>query len=388
MKSRVIAPGRRAAALIILILIAALIFAYFLSADDRETRDYSAIYNNLIDTAVPGDSSEEIYDDFSKMKNRSEKPSQQEIANIVAAESMHYEAEGGARSREVARQGVRYLLDLRTDYPNGYGCFFEWDAWSDGSVNPENTSYAITNAAVLDAFTEAVNAGVLNEKDKERTEDAIHDIITDYCENYFTPVNKQEGYFWYSDQDADDVDCPNVSSSFAGAAAKAMKKCPGVFNSEEKALVRKRVSMVQKRLSTQAGREDGALFWYYSEGSRSPNDLIHMCFILEGILDIREYGAGYSWEWSGQDEKNSIDMYYYGGSLHKYMRSQKNHDEADLYGFGGIIEYYSKTGDNEKAERYSDAALDSFEGLESGKYKDLRQETFFIKGLAEYLYGK
>lgn len=391
MKRRTKSSGRRTAAFLILIFIAAAIFVcLFITCGrgGREGCDYDRIYVDLIDSAIPGDSSEEIYDDFAKMKDRSSKPSQQEIAQIISAETMHYAREKNARSCEIVRQGAKYLLDLRTDYPSGYGCYFEWDAGSDGSVNPANTSYAITNAAVLDAFIDAVDAGILDKEDTKRAESAIHDIVIGYCENYFTAVNGSEGYFWYSDQKTDDMDCPNASSSFAGAAAKAMSKYPEIFSTQEKALIGERVSMVQKRLTAQAGRKDGALFWYYREGSRSPNELIHMCFILEGLRDIREYGAGYDWAWSEKDEKNSIDKYYYGNELHRFTEYQNINDSADLYGFGGAVEYYAKTGRTGKAKSIADEALSSFEGLENGEYENFRQETFFIRGMAEYLYGE
>lgn len=235
-------------ALILVFVISLLFGIVYLCRKDKEI-DYYYVYDRLIASMIPGKTEDEIYNDFVVMHERSISPSHQEIANLIIAESLHYSYNQDEKSRMIIRQGTKYLLDIAQEtYVNGYGLYDSWDAFGDGSVNPSDTSYTITNATVLDAFLDVLDLNVLENREREEVERLINTIIIDWCSYYFTEKNGEEGYFWYSNQKVDDKDSPNVSAEFAGVIAKALYQEPDLFDIEEKRLIEKEFRVFKKEL--------------------------------------------------------------------------------------------------------------------------------------------
>lgn len=151
----------------------------------------------------------------------------------------------------------------------GWGLPFEWDAFSDGSVNSRNTVYGITVAwgvkALLD-FTEGTGS------DKYVW---LIESVLDYYMGSFS-VTPAGGYFWYSDSGSDDKNVHNVSAMLAGQYARAGK----LLN--KKAYVE--LSALAFRGVWGARHDDGkGMHWRYSDFSNRPNDSVHAAYVVYGL---------------------------------------------------------------------------------------------------------
>jgi hypothetical protein len=154
-----------------------------------------------------------------------------------------------------------YLDVLRESArPNGWGLTYAWDAYDDGSENPDSTAYAITTALVLQAFLDAGEVGP--------AERAIAQRWSRCCFS--------DGFYWYSDQPADAIFTPNVTSMMASVMYRL-----GYTEQAEEAFQR----MFQ----------DGPR-WLYSDGTGDwPNDLLHHGYTLWGIERYRDAGGQVPW---------------------------------------------------------------------------------------------
>lgn len=151
-------------------------------------------------------------------------------------------------------------LDLLRDEarPNGWGLTYAWDAYQDGSVNPESTAYAITTALALQAFLDA-------------GQEPPGGIAEHWAECCFS-----DGFYWYSDQPADAIYTPNVTSMMASVMYRL-----GYEGQATEAM---------ERLSA-----DGP-DWLYSDGTGDwPNDVLHQGYTVWGLLTYRDAGGVIPW---------------------------------------------------------------------------------------------
>ena len=198
---------------LVIVIFAIIVYFYKLHSNYNS---YNQLYINLLEKLIPSNDENGIYRDICKIKEQSQSPSYQEIAYLISAECDRYNTTHSEKSKLIILQGTEYLLDnsdLDMDGEAGYGLFFAWDAFGDGTVNDEYTSYAITNAAVIDGFLDALETDI-SLKD-EKIEAVIHSIAMTWFDKYFTEVGKG-GYVWYSNRVSDNIDCPNVSAVWGG----------------------------------------------------------------------------------------------------------------------------------------------------------------------------
>jgi hypothetical protein len=164
-----------------------------------------------------------------------------------------------------------YLNRLReVAGPNGWGLTYAWDAYDDGSVNPESTAYAITTALALQAFLDAGDIGP--------AERAIAERWSRCCFS--------GGFYWYSDQPADAIFTPNVSAMMAGVMYRL-----GHTEQADEAITR----LVQ------------SWPWRYSERTDKPNDLLHEAYTYWGIEVYRQAGGTVQVPWTPRQAVERMD---------------------------------------------------------------------------------
>lgn len=164
-----------------------------------------------------------------------------------------------------------YLEELRESAgPNGWGLTFAWDAYSDGSVNPESTAYGITTALVLQAFLDADAIGP--------AEQAIAERWSECCFS--------DGFYWYSDQPTDAIYTPNVSAMMAGVMYRL-----GYTEQAD--------SAVRRLVETWP--------WTYSEVSDKPNDLLHEAYTYWGVEMYRQAGGAVEVPWTPEQAVERMD---------------------------------------------------------------------------------
>lgn len=195
-------------------------------------------------------------------------------------------AAGDAETADMARS---WLQD--DELPGGWGMEWTWDPYTDGSLTPAGTPFAITTAIAIDGLLEA---GI----DAEQA-DRIGSILVGWARDAWT-----DGYFWYSRAPQDAIDTPNVNGMLAGAAATFLHAHPDALPAADAALLRQRVERSLDRL---AASRDAQLRWAYSARQPIVNDLAHHIYVLWGGERARD--AGFDVAWTREEAVASVDAY-------------------------------------------------------------------------------
>ena len=189
------------------------------------------------------------------------------------------------------RELTQYLLDHSDEDGDGilgWGLLFEWDAFSDGSINPSGQVYATEVGNVIEAFLDAIDSEMMTEGQVAEVKNIIHQVIMDWNINYWTDENETgKDFYWYSTSPADNIECVNISSKMSGVFARAV--CAETFTDEEKDTVYHHIDACIKRILEVAQYTDGFITWPYLTRNESTNDSIHHAFILEGLSGYKEF---------------------------------------------------------------------------------------------------
>lgn len=219
---------------------------------------------------------------------------------------------------------------------------------------------------------------------KYELQNITNNIIVSWCENHFTEV-PGGGYFWYSNQQVDNIDSPNISAMLAGVFSKTIYLYPEIFSDEEINMCREKIILSANNINSKVELADGMPFWQYINGKDSENDLVHHCFMLEGISLMRKY-EDITFDWNGDDELNSLNEFFLGDDElynNPIIEGRKNNNEANMYGLGELLYYYSLIGEDEKASKVVDIISDKIEDDNN----DFRSMSFVIKGLSQYYFN-
>lgn len=185
---------------------------------------------------------------------------------------------GGLLLSSAGAEEASRLADTLWEHaaPHGWGLPYEWDAYRDGTVNPETTAYAITTALVLNGL---LDAGLADER--------AADVAVAWAGCCWS-----DGFFWYSDQPHDAIYTPNVSSMLAGVIFRFVHERPDLFALEEREALSSRANSAMTRLFATArpGPE-----WAYSDFEDRPNDLLHHVYTLWGAELYRQFGGSVPW---------------------------------------------------------------------------------------------
>ena len=199
------------------------------------------------------------------------------------------EAAVAAGDAETADLASAWLQD--DQLPAGWGMGWTWDPYSDGSMTPAGTPFAITTAIAIVSLLEA---GI----DAEQA-DRIGRILVRWAREAWT-----DGYFWYSLAPQDAIDTPNGNGMLAGAAATFLAEHEDVLTDADAAFLRERV---ERSLAHLASDHDASLRWSYSARQAVVNDLANHIYILWGAERARD--AGFEIGWSREEAIDSVDSY-------------------------------------------------------------------------------
>lgn len=199
---------------------------------------------------------------------------------ILGARTALYLLSSGYGTEAQARDLLGRLEALATPVGSGlgWGLADPWDAFSDGSVNPRETTYAYTTAQASWAFVEASEA-----LGDDRFLDLAESGVTALTEGMCCWSDGAVSALWYSDQAADRGDdriTPNVSAlaiyvaMAVGEDDLSLSLLEFVLSSEGQDYSR----------DPYQGVAIGDHNWPYSSGGSTPNDLVHLAFIGAGLL--------------------------------------------------------------------------------------------------------
>lgn len=187
--------------------------------------------------------------------------------------------------KEVNSLGVRageWLIDNADANANGiigWGVPIAWDAYGDGSVNPENTEYSISTAIAVDALLGWT--AYVDEKKKAEILALVEKALEPYLpESMRTPAGLLPYSLLIHDRKYDTF---NSAVYLAGQ----MQRFAQITTSLElKEALQSAADSTMAALSRnkKIAKGSGSWYWNYSIQEENPNDLPHAGYIVEGVL--------------------------------------------------------------------------------------------------------
>ncbi|MHA6161350.1 hypothetical protein [Pseudomonas sichuanensis] len=187
--------------------------------------------------------------------------------------------------KEVNALGVKagnWLIenaDANADGIMGWGVPIAWDAYGDGSVNPENTEYAISTAIAVDALLGW--AQYVDDKKKAEILALVEQALKPYLPvEMRTPAGLLPYSLLVNDRKYDTF---NSAVYLAGQMQRFAEITP---NGELKEALQSAADATMLALvrNKKIAEGSGSWYWNYSIQEDNPNDLPHAGYIIEGIL--------------------------------------------------------------------------------------------------------
>lgn len=262
-------------------------------------------------------------------------------------------------------EALNWLLmnaDLDRDGIMGWGLPHAWDAFNDGSVNPENHPYTITTAIVIQGLLDALSVPKLLVGDlRKQIANAIIAVCLYWCKNAWTDI-EEGGYFWYSISKSDAYFTPNVSSMFLGILSRILVEQKKALTKKQYRLIQTRVDSAAKAIISNVSLEFGVPFWPYTVTFKEPkkerqNDLVHHGYILWGMEIYRTNHHGHSITWSLQQAIQSMDTFIFENKVYEYPQTIAGKNittfkrPARLWGTGMLLAFYSKYSTDSKTKQ-------------------------------------
>ncbi len=173
--------------------------------------------------------------------------------------------------------------DANRDGVIGWGVPVAWDAYGDGSVNPENTEYSISTAIVVDALL-----GWLDYVDDQRKLEIlamVEKALTPYLpETMRTPAGLLPYSLLPNDRKYD------TFNSAVYLAGQMQRYAQLVESSDLKEALESAADSTMKALLKHKKKapKTASWFWDYSVQENIPNDLPHAGYIIEGVITYIE----------------------------------------------------------------------------------------------------
>lgn len=191
----------------------------------------------------------------------------------------------GKNLKEVNALGVKagnWLMensDANSDGIIGWGVPIAWDAYGDGSINPENTEYSISTAITVDALLGWIE--YVDDETRAEVLGLVESALEPYLpESMRTPAGMLPYSLMVGDRKYDTF---NSAVYLAGQMQRFAVITPHPELKE--ALELAADSTMSALISNKKIAEDsGSWYWNYSIQEDNPNDLPHAGYIIEGVL--------------------------------------------------------------------------------------------------------
>jgi len=180
---------------------------------------------------------------------------------------------------EKAGQWLIDNADANNDGVIGWGVPIAWDAYGDGSVNPENTEYSISTAIVVDALLGW--AMYVDEQKKSEILVLVESALKPYLsETMRTPVGLLPYSLLIQDRKYDTF---NSAVYLAGQMQRFAQITPSeeLKESLQSAADSTMLALIRNK---KIAEKSGSWYWNYSIQEENPNDLPHAGYIVEGVL--------------------------------------------------------------------------------------------------------
>ncbi|MPW26112.1 hypothetical protein GC105_09940 [Alkalibaculum sp. M08DMB] len=295
-------------------------------------------------------------------------PSQQPMTYglVLASESLHYKYDKNKESEHRIKNAVNWITensDANQDGNLGWGLPQSFDAFADGTINPENHSYTITTAIVLDGLMDSLSIdNFWTEAEEKEIKKIVSEVILYWLKEVYIG-DDDIGYLGYSPEPTDMIYTPNVSSMFLSSLVRIITEHDGIFNESDKQFVLKRTHAIANKLVNTVHFKEGIPYWDYAEylddREIKTNDLVHHIYILWGIEEYRNKFDEVKIPFSKEDSIASVDSFWKENRIFFYPQNQVyigdlelfNERPSNLWGTGMMLAFYAKYDYKDKADK-------------------------------------
>lgn len=300
-----------------------------------------------------------------KLKEKTEQP--MTYALIISSESLHYKVVENAESAIRIRNAVNWIIensDLNNDGSPGWGLPQPFDAFSNGTINPENHPYTITTAMVIEGLLDTISIeDFWTEAEEKQIKDLISDVVLYWLENDYVG-DENIGYLGYSLEPTDMYYTPNVSGMFLSSLVRILTEQKDIFDDTQREIVTQKTHSIANKLMETVILKDGIPYWHYvinTDKSNEPrlNDLVHHIYTLWGVEEYRDHFDRITIQFSRDDSIASVDSYMRENKIYSFpqnqvytgVQEQFNERPSNLWGVGMQLAFYSKYGKEERAKK-------------------------------------
>lgn len=239
--------------------------------------------------------------------NNNSTPDPMAYSLITSAEAHRYVITGEEDALSNMLCGADWLVansDLNNNGLVGWGLLDAWDAFSDGSVNPPNTEYAITTALAVQGLLDTFDA--INPKRPSQTENNTpinKETYLQYAELAMNSYIDSKAYnthpnsrvaFWYSLRPEDSYEVINIEAMFAGI----LQRLAVATSDSSMAITYSEFAdqVVNYMLDFKEDYNQAWLWGYcgrYAPSSYKPrlNDSVHAAYVVDGLMMYHQYGG-------------------------------------------------------------------------------------------------
>lgn len=318
---------------------------------------------------------------------------------ILSSESLRYRTkpteEGKRRIRHAAEWAIQNAR-LANDGKPGWGLPQAWQH------RPENTSFTITTAIVLEGLLDAAELpDFWSPKETDELLTLVRDVQLRWCRELWSD-GFGGGYFHYSPADSNPGwFCINAPAMFLGPMARLVHDHRQILSAEDRQLFTTRMDALAKAIVATATLRNGAPYWDYiavpnALNSKRPNDLIHQAYILWGIETYRDLNGSVKLPWTRAGALESLQRFWKDDTLRFFAQDEEGikptsrQAPANLWGTGMMLACIAKWGTKQDTERTWQAILAAY-----GPFPDLRvlpatvsdDATFYPRDAAHILFG-
>jgi hypothetical protein len=345
---------------------------------------YNEIINNL-DSLYPGRG----IDVF----NEKELDRPMAYGLILSAESNRYKYIHDSIILNRVRLCGEWLIshsDLNNNDIHGYGLADSWDAFSDQTVNPAHQEYTITTAIAINGLIDWYNIEPDNSIKSNIYNTVLNNILPFLTNEYDSPLGIP-AYSLSSNDKEHDVYNPAVYMAGQLKRFESISKndsLGNIINIKSDKII----SLLMSNQSIDANRN---IYWNYGVQINRPNDLVHACYVIEGIRNHSKLDNGSSVQW--HKIFNHLNLFYSNNRWYEYIekRYKKDRKNSRLWALGMLMYSLSKEGEYDKIESTLWPQIQEYYlGNGSFKFKNndnrkmIRQDAHLLLGLSYYLFNE
>jgi len=314
---------------------------------------------------------------------------------ILSAEANRYRFLRDTTIWQRMEKGGSWLLenpDINENGIFGYGLADPFDAFGDKTKNPSHREYAITTGIAIKGLLdwhELLEDSIY----RREIESVVARCFLPYLGNQFESPN---GLPLYSlDENDEAFDVYNPAAFLAGQ----MQRFATITEDDSlRSELTLKAEMVMNELFSDAKVDrEGNLRWDYGTHRRlqRPNDLVHACYIIEGIRAYIRYGGEPEEEW--ERLVHHLNRFYSDDHWYEYLKPELQNEEYEprLWGLGMLMYSLAKEGDYQTIEESLWPQIEKYH-LGEGRFKFkpsderrmIRQSAHVMLGLSYYLYNE